>query len=500
MNSNRDIINSKILLIHLLFFGFIPFCISQSIQVKIDRLNKEKKDQPYIKLSLEICEDFSTKGDFENAKLYCNKSIDRADKIKDENALATVFLEVSGIYLNANSTNEAFLKESFEQSKNGLNATKDTNFVKQNLEHLKSIYYKSSDQSMKFQIGEEIVSNIEKYNLSKSFIPSTSNSNKIRERYSAANRKLQKLKNEMDDKDLENKSLVEDLEKIKNDFDALIENTDSLNQVQQDLKKKNVLLQQENVDLNEIIDLKEREKKLYLIIAILGALISSLLIYGIYRFRMVNKKLSDQNKIIEAEKKKSLNALKREANSQKALKERERIFYTNVTHEIRTPLTVIDGMASKISKNSKKWADEGTQLIKKNTGQILNLVNAMLDISKLESGHIQSTNIQSDIIAYIIYIVESLTSYADSKGIKLNLDIKTGRCMMDFDIQKVRIILVNLISNAIKYNEANGNVTVRLEEFQIDSEPKIQIDVIDNGIGILEEDQAKLFDRYFQAF
>ncbi len=113
------------------------------------------------------------------------------------------------------------------------------------------------------------------------------------------------------------------------------------------------------------------------------------LIFGFYRFQL-NRRLE----YAEATRLKDLDTLKTQ-------------LYTNITHEFRTPLTVISGMTDQIRENPKEWFNEGLNMIKRNSNRLLNLVNQMLDLSKLESGKMALNLVQSDFVNYLKYLVES---------------------------------------------------------------------------------------------
>jgi signal transduction histidine kinase len=132
--------------------------------------------------------------------------------------------------------------------------------------------------------------------------------------------------------------------------------------------------------------------------------------------------------------------------------------YTNITHEFRTPLTVILGMADQVMKNPKDWYLEGLRLIRRNGRQLLHLVNQMLDLNKLESGSMKLNIIQSDIVNYLKYIIESFHSYAESKGVQLHFLSNLEEVYMDYDPTKVLHIVSNLLSNALKYTKEGGNI------------------------------------------
>ena len=87
-------------------------------------------------------------------------------------------------------------------------------------------------------------------------------------------------------------------------------------------------------------------------------------------------------------------------------------FYTNITHEFRTPLTIIGGMVQQIRQAPSKWLEEGLRMIERNNNNLLHLVNQILDLRKLETGKLSLQLIQGDIISYLRYITESFHSLA----------------------------------------------------------------------------------------
>ncbi|MCB0835875.1 MAG: hypothetical protein KDD99_04365, partial [Bacteroidetes bacterium] len=121
--------------------------------------------------------------------------------------------------------------------------------------------------------------------------------------------------------------------------------------------------------------------------------------------------------------------------------------YTNITHEFRTPLTVINGMAEQIIE-----PEESRKMILRNSQHLLRLVNQMLDLAKLESGKLELNLVLGNIIAYLQYLVESFHSFAASKNIELVFYPEMGEFLMDYDEEKLQHIISNLISNAIKFS------------------------------------------------
>ncbi len=174
-------------------------------------------------------------------------------------------------------------------------------------------------------------------------------------------------------------------------------------------------------------------------------------------------------------------------------------FYTHITHEFRTPLTIILGMADQIKKNPKEWSSEGLEMIKRNGQNLLNLTNQMLNLSKLEANAMPVNSIQDDIALYLKYLVESFHSLADIKNIQLLFSANPKEIKMDFDQAKIQDILSNLLSNAIKYTSKGGLIKVLVSKKSKASKNYLVLTVKDTGVGIPPEHLHQVFDRYFQA-
>ncbi len=187
----------------------------------------------------------------------------------------------------------------------------------------------------------------------------------------------------------------------------------------------------------------------------------------------------------------------REAKRLKEWDETKTKFYTNITHEFRTPLTVILGMTELIRSKPGKWLHKGTRKIDRNGEILLNLVNQMLDLSKLEAGAMPVSRIRGDMIAYIKYLIESFHSLAESKKILLSFHPDTEHLVMDWDPEKVMQIISNLVTNAIKYSMPGGKIDI-ITSVTGDQKQTFEIQVRDHGIGIQREHLPHIFDRFYR--
>jgi signal transduction histidine kinase/DNA-binding response OmpR family regulator len=212
-----------------------------------------------------------------------------------------------------------------------------------------------------------------------------------------------------------------------------------------------------------------------------------------YRQREIERarQLSD----FELEKSKLLQAQEHaESDRLKELDQFKSKFYTNITHEFRTPLTVIMGINENI-----KGHEQEKKLIHRNSKKLLQLINQLLDLSKVESGNLKLNLVQGNIVSYIQYLAESFYSMATEKGIRLTFYTEEESILMDFDEVKIQHIIYNLVSNAIKFTAKNGKVILHLTTVTQDQEPLLKIKIKDNGEGIRLVDLPYIFDRFYQA-
>jgi signal transduction histidine kinase/DNA-binding response OmpR family regulator len=169
-------------------------------------------------------------------------------------------------------------------------------------------------------------------------------------------------------------------------------------------------------------------------------------------------------------------------------------FFTNISHEFRTPLTVILGMLEQI-RNQVKEKD----IIRRNANQLLRLINQILELRQLEAGTVTASYIQGDIIAFLKYFIESFHLLAEQKNIELEFESTENILVLDYDPEKLNIIVSNLLTNAIKYTPVAGKVRILVEVNRNITPPLYQLSVIDTGIGINQDKLTNIFDRFFQV-
>jgi len=205
------------------------------------------------------------------------------------------------------------------------------------------------------------------------------------------------------------------------------------------------------------------------------------LLYAFYR-QQLNRQMTRQRRLQEQE----IEAL------------RSRL-YANMTHEFRTPLTVIAGMAEHIREQPEQWLQSGVEAIQRNTQRLLRLVNQLLDLSRLDSKSLPVTLIQGDVVSFLRYLTEAFQSYAEAQEILLSYQAGAEQLMMDYDPKKLEAIYTNLLSNALKFTPAGGQVDIKVQQVERQQQPYCQICITDTGPGISAAQQDFIFNRFYQA-
>ncbi|UCF64395.1 MAG: response regulator [bacterium] len=209
-------------------------------------------------------------------------------------------------------------------------------------------------------------------------------------------------------------------------------------------------------------------------------------LYGLRRYELNREMWKNQSKLDEVK-----------------LKERAEIdqmksrFFANISHEFRTPLTLILGPLEKIKANiSSREIQKQMILIQKNASRLLILVNQLLDLSKLDAGKLTLNASPGNIVLFVKGIVMFFKSLADQKDISLKVVTSNSDIQIYFDRDKMAKILNNLLSNALKFTSEGGKITVHITHAERNF---VEIKIRDTGIGILKDELPRLFNRFYQV-
>ena len=190
-------------------------------------------------------------------------------------------------------------------------------------------------------------------------------------------------------------------------------------------------------------------------------------------------------------------------NGAEAANRAKSIFLANMTHELRTPMNAVLGF-SRLMQNDNNLTIEQREvldIINRSGNHLLELINQVLDMSKIESGRIVIENAPFDLGGTIRDIIDMMHERAESKGLTLEIDqCSSFPRVVSADAAKLRHIMINLLSNAIKYTQ-QGAVVLRLNtQSKSPDDPLVLIcEVEDSGIGIAKEDLSRIFDAFVQV-
>ncbi|MDR2058109.1 MAG: response regulator [Dysgonamonadaceae bacterium] len=177
-------------------------------------------------------------------------------------------------------------------------------------------------------------------------------------------------------------------------------------------------------------------------------------------------------------------------------------FFTNITHEFRTPITLIIGpieRALKLSTNPK--VIEQLHFVERNSKYLLSLVNQLMDFRKVESGKLEIVKVKENFLKFLDAIVFPFEAFAENRHIQIRKYYRLSSPEFFFDQDAMQKVITNLLSNAVKFTPDGGNVGIYVTSF-FDKEirkEKLFVGIKDTGTGIAEEDIDKIFNRFYQS-
>lgn len=232
-----------------------------------------------------------------------------------------------------------------------------------------------------------------------------------------------------------------------------------------------------------------------LILLLLGV-VGLLALYVIHIFRKVQRKNHELKRTnIQVEQQREELAVANRKIEQATTRKLQ--FFTNVSHEIKTPLTLILGPLNKLSKElppDSPLADD-IHIIKKNADRLKRVVSQLLDFRKVESNKMDMRVTEIDLITFIEDVSSYFDNMAQSKQIQYSFQHDVSSVMLWVDTDKMEKILANLLSNAFKFTPDGGTVTIRLQ----DHAEYVILSVEDNGKGIQPQNLSSVFDQFFTA-
>lgn len=233
-----------------------------------------------------------------------------------------------------------------------------------------------------------------------------------------------------------------------------------------------------NISVSPPLYLSNWAKILYLL-----AVIGLIVLWAFWQKRRQQTRLIQQRVKMEQEQKVLLNEMK--------LK-----FFTNISHDLRTPLTLI---LSPIQMLLNETRDEGVRkklnTVNKNAQQLLSLINSLLDFRKIDAGVETLSCKTGDIVSFIRELCESFQDYALEHSIQYSVMNEETQLIMPFDPVKIKKVMNNLLSNAFKYTPDKGEVNVLI----YCEDDHVCICVADNGEGIADKDKPYIFERFYQV-
>ncbi|MCB0837970.1 MAG: response regulator, partial [Bacteroidetes bacterium] len=221
---------------------------------------------------------------------------------------------------------------------------------------------------------------------------------------------------------------------------------------------------------------------------------------GIIRWRLYS--LRRDNLRLENEVRKRTQTILEQNEELKSLDKAKTRFFSNITHEFRTPLTLIIGPLDQLISNQPppNILQRRMEGIRKNAIHLQTLINQLLDLSKIESGKMKIEVVNGDIIGYTQELCSRFYPMTDEKAQKLSFVSPLEKWEIHFDQQKWNKIIYNLVSNAVKFTPKGGCIQVAVGQKQSNqSEKGVMLRVSDTGVGIEKDQLSRIFGRFYQT-
>lgn len=234
---------------------------------------------------------------------------------------------------------------------------------------------------------------------------------------------------------------------------------------------------------------------------ILTVIIAVSLAYFIYKRRVLS--LKNQQKVLEETVAQRTSEIEEHKRQVQQLTMDRIAFFTNITHEFRTPITLIIGpieRALKLSYNPQ--VIEQLHFVERNSKYLLSLVNQLMDFRKLESGKMEISLTKADLKLFLDNLIGSFKPTTDDRNIDLKLVTHLPRPIVRFDVEAIQKVLINLLGNAVKFSPERGHISVYATILPMGcfkGSRAIFLSVSDSGKGIAPDDVERIFDRFYQG-
>jgi signal transduction histidine kinase len=174
-------------------------------------------------------------------------------------------------------------------------------------------------------------------------------------------------------------------------------------------------------------------------------------------------------------------------------------FIAEMVHELRTPLASLKASTVLLKRPDLPRERQGdiVDMMQGETERLIRLTSEFLDLARLESGRSRLDIGRFDLNALITESLDVVIHQANEKGIVMST--KGGKYIVSADRGKIKQVLLNLLTNAIKYNKEKGEVIISTSEVSIEGEPFVRLDVTDTGYGISKENQKRMFQKFYRV-
>jgi signal transduction histidine kinase/AraC-like DNA-binding protein len=262
-----------------------------------------------------------------------------------------------------------------------------------------------------------------------------------------------------------------------------------INGQQKDIEQQQALLAEQQ----QVYNSQQVILNVIVITLVLAIVFGGLAFYFLTENRKINKSLEAKNNEILLQR----NQLIEMSNKAEAATEARLNFFTNVSHEFRTPLTLMLSPLQDMMKNEKISSIVGRdmKMIHQNAYRLLKLVNQLIDYRKIQIDKQVIKASENNLVEFIKDIADSFRVYTKKLHIQLSFTSAEKEISVWFDVNMIDKVFFNLIHNAIKFTQENGIIRIHIHN----DDKNVFVDIEDNGIGMTEQDTALIFDQFYQA-